>query len=214
MMKIRTPSQLVEYLDKDFSWRLIELAAIKRSIQNASGTTESALLRAAVPLLYAHWEGFIKSSAICYGNFISTLGLRYCDIKESFSGLKALGYVKQLHSISKRIFVSSQLYLALKEIENEKAIIDLKDHISNIGNLDYDALEQILEFLSLDTSNYASKKQLLDGILLKNRNEIAHGEFVPIDLIGFESLMNEMLLLMRIFKTDIQNFAATKTYKR
>ena len=116
----RTANQLLEHLDQDFAWRLQEIASIRKAIRNASGRNQATLLRAAVPLLYAHWEGFVKTAAFRYAAYISGLGITFREARKSFSGLKALSYVKQLHPINKRIFVASQLLAALHSVENEK----------------------------------------------------------------------------------------------
>ena len=210
----RTASQLQEKLDEDFIWRLQEISTIRRSIRNASGKGQTALLRAAVPLLYAHWEGFIKIAAFRYGGYISSIGITFREVKTNLSGLKALAYVKQLHPISKRIFVASELLAALYEIEKEGVKINLEDHISNVGNLNFDMFEQIAAFLCIDPTGYSAKKQLIDESLLSQRNDIAHGEYLLIDRERFESLSDEIISLMRQFKTDIENGAAQKNYLR
>lgn len=214
MKPARTTSQLLERLDSEFSWRFQEITLLRKTIRQASGKSQDALLRAAVPLLYAHWEGFIKAAAIQYSDFICKLGVTYSDVKDSFAGLKALGYVKQLHGINRRIFTASEILSALFGIAADKVNMQLRVHVADIGNLNYDIFEQISKFLSLDSAGYAAKKQLIDESLLKQRNEIAHGEYLLIDADRFEDLSNEIISLMRMFKTDIQNAAVSKSYLR
>jgi hypothetical protein len=122
--------------------------------------------------------------------------------------------VKQLHPITKRIFVASELLAALDDVESERLEINLEPYITNVGNLNYEIFEQIAGFLSIDAAGFTSKKQLIDESLLSQRNDIAHGEYLLIDPDGFESLSNEILALMRQFKTDIENGAALKSYLR
>ena len=136
----------------------------RKSIRNASGRNQLALLRAAVPLLYAHWEGFIKTAAFRYAGYISSLGIKFREAKVSLAGLKALTYVKQLHPITKRIFVASELLAALHEVESEPVEINLEPYIANVGNLNYDIFEQIAGFLCIDATRYAVKKQLIEQI--------------------------------------------------
>jgi hypothetical protein len=214
MKPCRTASQLLERLDAEFVWRLQEIASLRKAIDRAAGINQNALLRASLPILYAHWEGYVKSAAIEYGSYISTLGIKFSEVKQSFSGLRALAYANQLHSISRRIFTATELLLAFRELDNEKAILNLAPHLWNVGNLNYDLFEQILQFFSLDTSIYSSKKQLIDDVLLRHRNEIAHGSFIQFDSGRFDTLSDEILELMRQFKTDIQNSAASRAYIR
>lgn len=214
MKRPRSASQLTTALDDDLAWRLQEIAVVRSSLKTAAGLRRTSLLRAAVPMLYAHWEGFIKGSAIQYTAYLSALNLKFGDVAICFSGVKAMSHVKSLGNLSKRIFTASETLVIINEIDKQNLSISLQDQISNIGNLNYDILEQILKFINIDTSTYSSKKALIDEALLKARNEIAHGQFVPIDYDRFESLTDEILSLMRQFKDDIQNATVLKTYLR
>lgn len=214
MKPARTASQLLEQLDNEFAWRLTEIASLRKAIRNSEGFMQSALLRASVTLLYAHWEGYVKMAAIRYGAYISSLRITFGEAQRSFAGLKALTYVRQLHTIKKQIFAASELLLALQDMNSERVTLNLDAHISNVGNLDYNLFEQIAGFLCLDTSSYAAKKTLIDESLLKNRNEIAHGDYLLIDPEGFDTLSDEILAMMRQFKTDIQNAVTLRAYLR
>jgi hypothetical protein len=85
----RTAYQLQQKLDKDFAWRLQEIASIRKSIHSASGRNQVALLRAAVPLLYAHWEGFIKTASFGYAGYISSIGIQFSQAKKKPRGFKS-----------------------------------------------------------------------------------------------------------------------------
>lgn len=65
-MKIRTLEDLNDRLTADLVWRKIEIADLKALIENRSfsDSKHNTLLRGGVTLLYAHWEGYIKSSEI------------------------------------------------------------------------------------------------------------------------------------------------------
>src|ERR1700761_556810 len=90
MQKIRTLAQLQEALDTEMGWRIKEISAFKL----ATKTEESgrrAFVRAGVALVYAHWEGFIKTASEAYLNFVDTQGHMYRDLKSCFAvfGLKS-----------------------------------------------------------------------------------------------------------------------------
>jgi hypothetical protein len=210
----RTASQLLGQLDADLAWRLQEITSVRRAIRRADGVDESALLRAAIPLLYAHWEGYIKGCAGRYAAFISGLGVTFGEVQRSFMGLKALSQVKTLHAISKRLFTSSELLDSLYAIEFEKVTLPVDGYISNVGNLNFDMFEQIAGFLAIDAKPYAVKKPLIDESLLGRRNDIAHGEYLVVDAKSFEDLSDEILSLMRAFKTDVQNAVVLKSFLR
>ncbi len=84
MNKIRTLTQLRNFLDREFLWRLKEIADLKSSVRSSSSLRCKTLTRAGVPLLYAHWEGFVKNSSLGYVNFVSSQRLRYEELASCF----------------------------------------------------------------------------------------------------------------------------------
>jgi len=55
--KIRTLSQLEDFLDREFSWRLKEIADLRFLARFSGRLRKNTMVRAGVPLLYAHWGG-------------------------------------------------------------------------------------------------------------------------------------------------------------
>ena len=80
------------------------------------------------------------------------------------------------------------------------------------SNLSAEVFENITIAIGVDPSGYAAKYHLLDESLLRRRNEIAHGEYLDIDRPGFESLLTEVVNLLRQYKNDIQNSAVLRAY--
>ena len=54
---------------------------------------------------------------------------------------------------------------------------------------------------------------LIDAVLLKNRNSIAHGQYVELDDIEFASLHADVLWIMDDIKTKLTNAAILEEYK-
>ncbi len=84
MKKIRTRTAFQEFLDEEFAWRLKEIADVKYAIRIAERTSRRAIIRAGVPILYAHWEGFVKAASEALLNFINNQGLAYRSLKPCF----------------------------------------------------------------------------------------------------------------------------------
>src|ERR1700691_4746285 len=89
MPKIRTVTQLQEALDTEMGWGIKEISAFKLATKTDEGNRK-AYVRAGVALVYAHWEGFIKSASEAYLNFVDNQGHMYRDLKSCFAifGLK------------------------------------------------------------------------------------------------------------------------------
>lgn len=86
-MRIRSLDQLVQFLDDELAWRKKELTTLKFMLGKSRKRESVLLLRAALCVLYAHWEGFVKAAATSYVSFVSTRGLRYRDLTPNFVAL-------------------------------------------------------------------------------------------------------------------------------
>ena len=75
-------------------------------------------------------------------------------------------------------------------------------------------LKEIVSILGLDYREYATKANLIDETLLKNRNYIAHGNYLLVDIDTFVSLHGTVIDLMSLFADQISNAVSTQTYKR
>lgn len=212
-MKIRRINDLQERLDEDLSWRRRELSDIKKLIRTSEGSRQTALLRSAVPLLYAHWEGFIKNASIYYAEYLSRQGLRYRDVKECFMGLPAKGALDALVQ-AKKPYAFADAVSSIFRKAGEAVDLRLSDYIGNVGNLKHDLFVGIAKSLGLYDSAFEAFRNLIDERLLKSRNKIAHGEHVMVDAEGFPVLADEVLQIMQDYKTAIENAASTRSYIR
>ena len=84
MSKIRTIGHLQEILDNEFSWRLKEIASLKIVVRTSDNLSKKTAVRAAIPLLYGHWEGFIKNVSTYYLEFVNGQSLTYKELKSCF----------------------------------------------------------------------------------------------------------------------------------
>src|SRR5439155_22128464 len=82
---IRTMGLLQDAMSAEFAWRKKELHGLK-SIVHAHRQSHSRdlTIRAAVPLLYAHWEGFVKSLGEMYLEFVGRQKLRNDELPPHF----------------------------------------------------------------------------------------------------------------------------------
>lgn len=208
MARIRTLGHLQAALDGESGWRTQELGIIKAAIFASSGLRQTALIRAAVPLTYSHWEGFVKKSASHYGNYINSRGLHYADLKRCFLGLESLGIVANLHEIKRMVSTASTLTSKLLDIESAPINIDLWPKLKDVGNLNFEILSEIVDFLNLDYSNYSTKKVFIDETLISTRNKIAHGERLIVDVAAIDSTIDQTIDLITTFKKDIEDSAS------
>jgi hypothetical protein len=213
-LKIKTAIQLQEKLENDLAWRMQEIVQLRRVISTSSGIAERAILRAAIPILYSHWEGYIKNASCFYASYLSMSGLKYEDVLDCFMGISALEHVRTIDGLKKKVFASSAVLQKMFGIQQEKVALPLDGYIKNVGNLNFEIFAQVASLLGIDLTPYTTKKKLIDESLIDQRNHIAHGEYLEIDKEGYLGLSDDIISLMRSYKADIENAVALKSYMK
>ena len=93
------------------------------------------------------------------------------------------------------------------------AKISLSNAINTESNLSSNVFANIATSVGVNIKKYAAHSNLIDESLLNRRNKIAHGDYLDLDIGAFEGLVEEVLLLLRQYKNDIENLASTAAYK-
>ncbi|MGO3439413.1 MAG: MAE_28990/MAE_18760 family HEPN-like nuclease [Serratia liquefaciens] len=213
MSRVRTIEQFQDYIDTEMAWRIKEIAHLTSVIGSAKSLSQRTIIRASIPLLYAHWEGFIKNSASKYIEFISTQRLKYSDLEEC---LIVLGMRKHLNNITqtnKHDLLSSSLAFIL-EGQSKNANLNFDSAINTESNLKSHVFDNIAKSIGVSISSFESRYNFIDESLLKRRNCIAHGEYLDVNAEEWRKISQETLLLMRNFKDEVSNKASTKNYLR
>lgn len=211
MSKIRTSIDLQTQLDKEFSWRLKEIASLKFVVRTTDSLSKETAVRAALPLLYGHWEGFVKASSELYLTYVNSQSLKYSELKTCFV---VFGLRKKLNEVASTNSSEHSISILdfLREEMNEKATLKFESAIKTESNLSSSVFSNIANSIGIETGPYEPKYNLIDESLLKRRNYIAHGEFLDVDIEGFRDLADEILTLLRVYKTDIENAVTLKSY--
>lgn len=207
--KIFNFDTLSSSVEEDFAWRRKELKIIKDQIPSNPSPLQSAALRFSVPILYAHWEGFVKKSCEYYLEFVSNKYLPHRDLKSQFIALslnRKFGKleIKNIEEKTKTVeFLISEF--------DKSANIPIKNVIQTKSNLRYEVFEEIVFILDLDASLFSSKKSLIDD-LVDARNNIAHGSFLRIDFKTYVDMHDDTIGLMSVLKTELENSAIMKRF--
>jgi hypothetical protein len=211
MKKLRTRNDFQVYLDEEFAWRLKEISDIKGAIRTAEATSRRALIRAGVPILYAHWEGFVKVSSEALLNYINNQGLAYRQLKPCFIAFgakkKAHGFIASGNPLQNIAVVE----FFLNELDS-RAEISFAGSVDTESNLRSMVFERIATSIGVSTAAYETKYILIDKSLVDRRNSIAHGEFLDVDQNDFDKLSDEVIALLRHYKDDLQNMVQSRYY--
>lgn len=211
-MNFRRADEVYDFLDSEVSWRCLEISSLKTSLAAAKGVHYRAIVRAGVPILYAHWEGFVKAASEAYLNFVNNQRHKYNELRACFVVLGLKSKLSLLTESKKSEKNVGCIEFIRKELD-QTAVLKLDNAIRTDSNLNSLVFENIAATIGLDTSWYVPKYPLIDVQLLMARNGIAHGEYLDIRQKEFTDLSDEVLILIRNYKADIENSIAQGLYK-
>lgn len=211
-MKIRTKENLIDALDNEIAWRKKELSYLKGNVK-ANNPYFKTHLRTGIVLLYAHWEGFVKNSCELYLSYIKSLRMKYEDLGENIIALSLKSLLNEFEQTNKSTIHCQIIDFLLNKL-NERANVPNENIIRTGSNLNSHILREILTTVGLDYSIYELKNNLIDTVLLKNRNSIAHGEYIELDEIDFNELHTEVISMMDDIKNRLSNMVVLESYKR
>lgn len=220
-MKIKSLNNLADKIDNDLAWRKKELSSILLDVQesnNKNDSEQSKAIRIGIIMLYAHWEGAIKSISKFYLEYVSNLRLKYSELKNNFLAITMKNYLHQLGKTKKtslHVDVIDKIY-AQKDME---ANIPYNDIIQTESNLKIDVFHEIAATIGIDDSPIQLKEHYIDQRLLGNRNKIAHGErFETLEGISnisdYVELHQTILEIINKFASEIKEAAAKEKYKQ
>jgi len=212
-MNIRSTSELSQYLGDELKWRIHELRTIKLMSSRARQHEQTILIRLAVCLLYAHWEGFIKHAGRAYLNFLSKQGLKYGDVVPSIISFCMSAKFREIGETKKYTLMSETVELLVGD-NRDSLFVPWDVLMSDQSNLTAAAFREIAHVINIEYRPYATKEKLIDQRLLANRHAIAHGERILMDWTDYEELHNQMVGLIEQFRDDVENAAVLRKYRR
>ena len=87
-----------------------------------------------------------------------------------------------------------------------------KEVIPRIRILNSDLFFEILFTLGIKKTPFELKQQLIDRVLVKNRNEVAHGKDTPVTKAEFDLLFKEVTDMLELFRKEIIIAAKSKSF--
>ena len=219
-MKIKNLNDLEEKIDNELAWRKKELTSIKVDVESSEikeKSEQSRAIRSGIAMLYAHWEGAIKSIAEFYLIYVSGLNLKYGELKNNFLAIAIKNSLNEFED-TKKATIHNKLIDNVYSKKNEISQIPCKNIIKTDSNLKMDIFKEIAATIGIDDNPYMLKKMLIDQRLLGNRNKIAHGERLEtLDVISNPSdyieLQKTIIELIDKFAQNIKDAAQNEDYK-
>lgn len=215
-MKIRTINDLQDAIDEEMSWRKHELSTIRSNVSVARKFAKNTAIRAGIALLYAHWEGAVKSIATFYLEYVSMQGLSYGQLKSNFLAVALKCELKEFEN-SNKTTLHTAVVSNIVNSQSVKSKIPVEGIISTNSNLNSEKFTEIMATIGLECTEYEGTYKLIDTVLLKKRNMIAHGErleALDLDEERYYEIHDKISGLIQQFATQVTNAASLKLYMK
>jgi hypothetical protein len=209
---MRTLDELEDELARDLAWRRVEMHSLLSAVRQNTGPAGISFRRGGLAMLYAHWEGYTKKALADYWEYVARKRLSYGDLALNFV---ALGIERELTRAQGMSAGEKVLHRVLRidNCTNDRALMSDRD-VDTRSNLNSDVLAGLLANLGLDESYFVTKAHFIDFSLLRQRNSIAHGDFLDVTIDGYIESHREVLGLLEAVRTAVSNAAAMRNYRR
>jgi len=175
MTNVRSREECLNAIQADSAWRKKEIATLKKRLNAHDDGDKGALLRSSVVMVYAHWEGFVKTACELYLAHINEMiSRRSIQPSKHFTNLLMWKMLRKKgdHTVVKNPVPFLQMCDEWPCSPGELLPLDIVNMESNLNS---DVLKKITAIIDVDYSYFESKIHLIDDSLLKIRNDIAHG---------------------------------------
>jgi hypothetical protein len=213
MTKVRNREECLRAIQSDSAWRKKEIAILKGRITNSSDGDQAMLLRTAVVMIYAHWEGFVKTASLLYFSFINEVIRRQSiTLSKHFTDLIMW---KMFREKGEHPFLKNPVPFLETCAEWPCPAGELlpTDIINTESNLSSHVLRRLMATINLDYSPFQTKEKLIDEDLLKIRNLIAHGERISVDLPKYETIDKQIRGLIDSFQQLLETSIQREQYR-
>lgn len=216
-MKIRTIEDLEDRIVKDLSWRKKEMKNFDLYLKGFGNSVinDQMILRSAISILCAHWEGFIRSSSNYYIVYVINQKKTFRELNNCFAAIYLQKKIKNIDGNTIKPYFT--LIEEINDASDEVFFMKFKEPNNRIiktdGNLSYSKLEDIFNRIGLINQFEANRTQIEEE-LLSRRHAIVHGEKVSVDKAEYLNVYELVLKLMENFKDIVIEAAENKRYLR
>ena len=210
-MIISTEQEFYDFLDDDLAPRFKEIVSLISVVSDAPAKHRDILLRVSFPMVYAHWEGYVKSGADAVMYYVSSRKRRYRELATGFAvcGLKSeLG--KLARDVTDKSTLVNSLPALVKKVDEE---FDCHVDSRSLGIMRYEVLSKVATTIGCRVDGFAAYKGFLHR-LVNMRNQIAHGESNVPDMEGFIKDAYTTIKLLQMYKDILIDHVRCEGYRQ
>ncbi len=208
-------NSVLEEIAQNLDERRLEITSLRRVLFHYEGKVlENTVVRMAIPMLYADWEGYVKEVCQLYVEYIERLGVRAGELQPDILGYSWRSALRPLTrglSFERQRTVAQFALASLQQpvrFERGERAIDTK------SNLRFEVLEEVASCLCIDIGGLSNWRAHLDA-LVHLRNNIAHGSRPrAMDCALFEEHASHLVALMEAFEDAVSRALTTRTFQR
>jgi RiboL-PSP-HEPN len=212
MSKPYTEQNLSDIFDVDLNWRRKELSDLKAAVRAADDSAKPVFLRALITMGYAHWEGYVRTCADRYFEYLTLRRKPFVDFERQIYVNSHLIRLDALYQSRTSLEARCKLINDILDGASGRFSFINPELIDTKSNLNTDAIKDICAICNVESSHFEQNRTFLDVLVLKRRNAIAHGqqEFIRVEEIDY--LVGTVLSLMSSFRNLLENKIYTKAY--
>jgi hypothetical protein len=180
-------------LELDLNWMEDELALMKSEILSApeGSIKRRTLLRAAIAMLYAHYEGFCKFAFQFYVDEVVSRQLPLRDLIDPIAMSIHSSELKKMRKLD-----DTRFWLGVREFSVVLDSIDYKSfEVTSSSNLYPNILDEICLCTGLILSKVDENRERLKSLVAR-RNEIAHGKNYVVSSVDEYNLIENCVMIV------------------
>lgn len=198
---------LIDEIQAENNWRDGELATFKVNPQKVDNSLWN---RMCLPMIYAHWEGYVVSSLKLLIGHLNSLKLSPSEVP---TNLIVLGLGTKYNSLSGKQSFDQKIVFTDSFIEIFKQAIKFQKDIDTKSNLNGNVLKELCAVFGF---NFNAFKDVIGDIekIVMFRNRIAHGEnsILP-DSENIEKYILSITQATDLLLIEIDNFVSNENFR-
>jgi len=203
-------NSVLDEISEEIDWRKSELSKLKEISTHLNQDELKIFLKGCLPLIYAHWEGYVIQSLKNLFQYLNRLELtseKFCDVYLTTAYEQTLKNLDESKSFEKRKKHLLNIYNNL----TKKVSLDTK--IDTKANLKFEVLKDICIKTNLNFNKFIEYKEDLNK-LVHIRNSISHGEnaYTFENFNDIQKYIDLLENLMLDFYSEIEDLLKEKKY--